>query len=184
VHARDLAQDLPVVRVDDNALTAARLIATRRLPAIAVLDRTERPVAVLPASQVLRFLIPAYVQDDPSLARVLDEPTADRCGSELRDRRVGELLPRSPGHVELAAVDGGATVVECAAVMARLRSPLLLVVERGRLLGLLTAAHLLEALLDPPPPSRPLNRRRRSSAATHTHSTPPRSPRPSPTRSG
>ena len=31
--------------------------------------------------------------------------------------------------------------------MARLRSPVLVVVEKGRVLGLLTASHLLEVLL-------------------------------------
>ncbi|HEY0688871.1 MAG TPA: hypothetical protein VGD71_07500 [Kribbella sp.] len=31
------------------------------------------PYTVLPASQVVRFLVPSYVQDDPSLARVIDE---------------------------------------------------------------------------------------------------------------
>ena len=49
--------------------------------------------------------------------------------------------------MELAAVDGDATVLECAAVMARLRSPLLVVVEDRQVRGVLTAAHLLEVLL-------------------------------------
>ena len=79
VRARDLAQDLPAVGPDDSALDAARLIAERRLPGIAVVDADGRPVAVLPASQVLRFVVPGYVQEDPSLARVLDEAGADGC---------------------------------------------------------------------------------------------------------
>ena len=61
--------------------------------------------------------------------------------------RVGDLLPSGRQRVELAAVDGDATVLECAAVMARLHSPLLVVVEEGQVRGLLTAAHLLEVLL-------------------------------------
>ncbi len=32
-------------------------------------------------------------------------------------------------------------------ILARLRSPVLVVVEKGRVLGLLTASHLLEVLL-------------------------------------
>ena len=59
----------------------------------------------------------------------------------------GTCCPSGRHRVELAAVDGDATVLECAAVMARLRSPLLVVVENGRVRGLLTAAHLLEVLL-------------------------------------
>jgi CBS domain-containing protein len=56
--------------------------------------------------------------------------------------------------VELAAVDGDTTVLECAAEMARLRSPLLVVVDGdGHVLGLLTASHLLEKLLPDQPAS-------------------------------
>jgi CBS domain-containing protein len=148
VRARDLAQDLPTVGPDDPALTAARLIADGRLPGIAVVDGSGHPVAVLPASQVLRIVVPGYVQDDPALARVVDEPGAERmCLQSLAEERVGNLLPTGRHRMDLAAVDGDATVLECAAVMARLRSPLLVVVEDGRVRGLLTAAHLLEVLL-------------------------------------
>jgi CBS domain-containing protein len=148
VRARDLAQDLPTVSPDDSALAAARLIAARGLPGIAVVDAGGRPVAVLPASQVLRSVVPGYVQEDPPLARVMDEAGAERlCMESLAGERVGDLLPASRHRVELAAVHGDATVLECAAVMARLRSPLLVVVDDGRVRGLLTAAHLLEVLL-------------------------------------
>lgn len=147
VRARNLAQDLPVVGPDDDALTAVRLIAERRLPGIAVVAADGSPVAVLPGSQVLRVLIPAYIQDDPSLARVLDEASADTCADALAGKRVRDLLPRDRHRVELAAVDGDATVVECAALMARLHSPLLVVVDEGHVQGLITTAHLLEVLL-------------------------------------
>ena len=165
VRARDLAQELPTVAPDDPALTAARLIASRRLPGIAVVDGGGRPVAVLPASQVLRFIVPGYVQDDPRLARVVDEAGAERlCLQGLAGERVGELLPGgdSRHRVELAAVDGDATVLECAAVMARLRSPLVVVVEDGQVRGLLTASHLLEVLLpaeDADPGGQPASRK-------------------------
>jgi CBS domain-containing protein len=148
MRARDLAQALPTVRPDDPALTAARLIAERRLPGIAVVDAGGRPVAVLPASQVLRVVVPDYVREDPALARVVDEADAERlCVQGLAEERVADLLPPGRHRVELAAVDGDATVLECAALMARLRSPLLVVVEDRQVRGLLTAAHLLEVLL-------------------------------------
>lgn len=148
MRARALAQDLPTLSLDDEAWAAARLIASRRLPGIAVVDPDGRPVAVLPASQVLRSVVPAYIQEDPPLARVVDERSADRlCAEGLAGKRVRDLLPSGRHRVELAEVDGDATVVECAAAMARLRSPLLAVVDDGQLRGLLTASHLLEMML-------------------------------------
>lgn len=147
VRARDLAQDLPTVRPDSDALAAARLIASRRLPAVAVVDADGNPVAVLPASQVLRLVVPTYIQEDPHLARVVDEATADRSAGALAGKKVGDLLPARGQRVELAAVEGDATALHCAALMARLHSPLVVVTDNGRVHGLLTAAHLLEVLL-------------------------------------
>ena len=153
MRARELAEELPTVGPDDAAWDAARLIAGNRLPGVAVIDRDGRPVAVLPASQVLRWVVPSYIQDDPSLARVFGEADADRmCSEELTGKRVRDLLPAKAHHrVELARVGGDATVVECAAEMARLRSPLLVVVDDGQVRGLLTASHLLEKLLPAEP---------------------------------
>ena len=41
------------------------------------------PVTILPASQVVRLLVPRYVLDDPSLAGVLSESMADRVADKL-----------------------------------------------------------------------------------------------------
>jgi CBS domain-containing protein len=94
-------------------------------------------------------VVPPYIQDDPSLARVLGESDADRmCADGLTGKRVRDLLPGKDHRVELAAVDSDATVVECAAEMARLRSPFLVVVDSGgHVHGLLTASRLLAKLL-------------------------------------
>lgn len=145
--ARDVTEEYPLVRSDDGALEAAEMIAGRRLPGVVVVDAAGRPLTVLPGSQVLRFLVPPYVQEDPSLARVFDERTADRCADRLRERRVSELLPREDERRELPVVDGDATVVECAAVMARLHSPLLVVTDDDHVRGVITASRLLALLL-------------------------------------
>lgn len=46
-----------------------------------------------PASQVVRFIVPRYVQDDPLLAGVLNESTADRCAERLSGKKVRDVLP-------------------------------------------------------------------------------------------
>ncbi len=82
MHAEDIVEEFPVVSVDSNALDAARMMAEHRLPGIVVTDSSGLPYAVLPASQVVRFIVPSYVQDDPSLAGVIDESWADQGGRE------------------------------------------------------------------------------------------------------
>ena len=145
--ARNLAQPFPVVELDTNALEAARLLVERKLPGLIVVDAAGRPQTVLPGSQVLRFVLPEYVQEDPALARAYDERTADRLCARLADHPVRKLLPRD--RATLPVVDGGATAIEVAAVMARLHSPLVAVVDRDTLLGAITVAGLLSVLLPP-----------------------------------
>jgi CBS domain-containing protein len=147
MRAAELAEDFPVVTVDSDALDAARLLAEHRLPGIVVTDNSGKPFAVLPASQVVRFIVPRYVQDDPSLAGVLNESMADRAADKLGGKTVRSVLPDHLTNVPSADVDD--TIIEVAAVMARLRSPLMAVVKDGRLFGVITASRLLAAALRP-----------------------------------
>ncbi len=146
MRARDIAQDYPTVGLDDDALAATRLIAEQQLGAVVVVDEHGKPIAVLPGSQVLNFVIPQYVQDDPNLARVYDEKSADEFAAKLSGRRVREVLPpRELRDVEI--VDGDATVVEVAAVMARMHSPVVAVLDHGEMVGVVTVDSLLRHVL-------------------------------------
>ena len=145
MHAEEIAEDFPVVSIDSGALDAARLLAEHRLPGIMVTDASGKPYAVLPASQVVRFIVPRYVQDDPSLAGVLDESMADRAAEKLGAKTVREVLPEHLVDVPAAHADD--TIIEVAAIMARLRSPLIAVTKDDNLLGVITASRLLAAAL-------------------------------------
>jgi CBS domain-containing protein len=146
VRAGQLAVDYPTVRLDSSALEAARLLSEHLLPGLVVVDDDGRPRAVLPGSQILRFAIPRYVQDDPALARVFDEAHADRLCARLADRRVSELLPA--GSDAPPIVDADATAIEIATLMAGARSPLVAVVAKdGSMIGAITTSRLLGRLL-------------------------------------
>jgi CBS domain-containing protein len=145
MHAEEIAEAFPVVAIDSDALEAARLLAEHRLPGIVVTDTSGKPYAVLPASQVVRFIVPGYVQDDPSLAGVLNETMADRAAERLGGKTVRDVLPEHLRNVPAANADD--TIIEVAATMARLRSPLIAVVKDGELHGVITASKLLAAAL-------------------------------------
>jgi len=145
VHADQIAEDFPVVTVDTGAHVAAQLLAEHQLPGLVVTDESGEPYAVLPASQVVRFIVPSYVQDDPSLAGVIDESMADHCADRLGDKTVRDVLPEHLADVPTVNADD--TIIEVAAIMARMRSPLLAVVKDGQLHGVITASRLLAAAL-------------------------------------
>lgn len=145
VRAEQIAEEFPVVAMDSNALDAVRLLATRRLPGLVVTDRAGTPVTILPASQVVRLLVPVYVQEDPSLAGVLSESIADRIADKLGGKSVEAVLPKP--LPDMATVTAHDTLVEVAAIMARNRLPLVAVMSDARLVGVITAARLLEVAL-------------------------------------
>lgn len=145
MHAEEIAEDFPVVTIDSDALDAARMVAEHRLPGLVVTDESGKPYAVLPASEVVRFIVPGYIQDDPSLAGVLSETVADRAAEKLSGKTVRDVLPEHPQNVPAADADD--TLIEVAAAMARLHTSLIAVVKDGELHGVITASRLLAAAL-------------------------------------
>ncbi len=143
MRARDLAVPFPAVTTDTLVVEAARLLAQQDLPGLVVVDHGGRPTTILPGTDVLQMAVPQYCQSDPALARVVDEATADIFIQQLGDRTVAQALPAR--RRELPVVDGDATALEIAALMARSRSPLVAVVDdQGAFAGAVT----LDALLD------------------------------------
>ncbi len=148
MRARDLAGPFPTVATGMQVIEAAQRMAAHNLPGLIVVDEADRPVTILPGTQVLRMALPRYCQDDPALARVIDEPSADQFLDWLAGRTVAECLPDRPA--ELAVVDPDATLLEIAALMARTRSPLVAVVDdAGAIVGAVTLDALLDRMLAP-----------------------------------
>ena len=143
MRARDVAIKMSTVAEDTPAREAVRVLAAQDLPGLIVVDRGGRPLTVLAGTKVLRMALPSYCQDDPALARVIDEAAADVIFDGIGDRTVADLLPRD--RPELPAVSADATMLEVAAVMARSNVPLVAVVDRDRVM---TGAITLDGLLD------------------------------------
>jgi CBS domain-containing protein len=145
--ARALARPFPTVTLDTDALEATRILAEQRLPGLIVVDDDGLPHTVLPGSQVLRFVVPTYVQEDRALARAYDEKSADALAAKLAGRTVRDMLPKKKDdRLEIPLVAPDATAIEIAAQMAGMRSPVVAVVEENRLLGAITVSALLAHL--------------------------------------
>jgi CBS domain-containing protein len=145
VRAEDLDEQFPIVTMDSDALDAARMIAEHHLPGLVVADTSGKPYAVLLASEMLRFVLPRYVQDDLALAGVLGDAIADHATQNLAGKTVGDILPNHPRNV--TSVDARASAFKVAAEMVQLRTPLIAVTKDGKLHGVITASRLLAAAL-------------------------------------
>ncbi|MFI6800274.1 CBS domain-containing protein [Streptosporangium canum] len=147
MRARDLLTDFSTVTLDTSVLDAARLLAEQDLPGLIVVDESGLPFSILAGTQVLALAVPGYCQDDPALARVVDEAHADAFLHAVAGQTVRQALPPKPR--ELPVTDPGATVLEIAALMARTRTPLVAVVSEGRLQGAVTLQALMDRMLAP-----------------------------------
>jgi CBS domain-containing protein len=136
----------PAVTLATPAIDAARLLARQDLPGLIIVDDTGRPLTILAGTQVLRMALPAYAVEDPTLAHVVDEASADVFPQGLDGRTVRDALPVQ--HRELPVVHDDATVLEIAALMARTRSPLVAVTgQDGGFLGAVTLSVLMDRVV-------------------------------------
>jgi CBS domain-containing protein len=147
MRTRDLAVPLGVVTVDEPLLDAARRMVDESLAGLVIVSEEGKPLAVLPASQVLGLVVPGYVKDDPALAAVVDEASADRLAEKLVGLPVRHVLDDARPDL-LATIDDDATMLEAAAEMARQHTPVLVVVDAaGQAIGTLSARDVLGWLL-------------------------------------
>jgi CBS domain-containing protein len=145
MQAHEIAVTPPTVRIDDPVSKAVQLMVVNRLPGVVVVDESDRPVAVLPGTQVLRLVIPESYRDDPALVRTVDEIHADLFWHGPGNLTVGDCLPSPVPKPATVAPD--ATLLEVATVMATKRSPLIAVIDHnGRFTGAVTLERLLTSL--------------------------------------
>lgn len=143
MHARDLVEPFPTVSLDTLATEVAKMMSDERLPGVIVCDETGSPFTVLLGLEVLRFVIPPYVQDNPALVRVYSEKDSDALYGRLDGFTVRDMLPPKPDLDELPVVGQDATTLEVAAVMARLHRSVVAVIDGNRLLGAVTVSRLI-----------------------------------------
>lgn len=145
MRARDLVGQVPKVEMDLPVVDAARMLADHCLPGLIVVDDMGCPVAVLPGVEVLRLVVPGYIQDSAVIAQVIDESHADMFPEEVSHRTVGQCLPYQ--RLEPPVIGADATVVEIAALMVGTRCPLAAVVDQSfTLLGVVTLESMLKRM--------------------------------------
>lgn len=146
--AIDLAEQIPTVSYQTTGAEAARVVAEYRLSGLVVADEHQVPVAVIPGSQILALILPAYITEDPTLAHAFDEASADQMCARLNHTTIGELLEADElTAMSLPSVLPQDTVVEIASVMVRGHHPLIVVREAdGTYRGTVMMSRVLAAV--------------------------------------
>jgi CBS domain-containing protein len=144
VKALGLAGPQETLPAGASAHEAAQMLSRIQTSAALVVDG-DRFVGILTDEDLIRALLPSYVEEADALARVLEEASSERLWQRLEGRTVRDLIVQDRDQEPI--VDGGATLVEVASVMVRAEARIVAVIEDGRLLGGITIDHLLTHLL-------------------------------------
>lgn len=141
MRARDLA--VPQTSVLPTATVSEAVLAMADRGAILVVGDDGKLLGVVSDAVLLRGLLPAYVQVNEQLAGVLDERTAEKLFERVKNRSITELLRNVDEPPQVAGED---SLIEAASVMLRTASPLIAVVDEGRIIGEISLSDLLRHL--------------------------------------
>jgi CBS domain-containing protein len=143
--ARNLTSPRETLRTDDPASEAARILSRHDVRAILVVDTDDEFAGVISDSELLRRLLPPYLEENESLVRVLEESAAEVLYRSLEGRTVADLMPDD--RDDRPVVDADDTLIEVASAMVRSRASLVGVIDGGRLVGGIAIEDLVAHLL-------------------------------------
>jgi CBS-domain-containing membrane protein len=143
--ARDVMGPVRVVRPEDPAGELVRAFEDPDVRAVAVVTEVGELVGTFSDEDMLRAILPSYLLDDAALAGVLDEEAGAKLYRRLEGKRVKDLVEASRReHPRVAPED---TIIEVAVTMCRSGDPAVLVVESGKVVGVIPVEALLPAML-------------------------------------
>lgn len=145
VQAKDLMRRAAVFHPDDPAEDLVLAFETAGLRAVAVASLDGRLIRMVTDLDLLHALLPPYVQEDPVLARVLEDNAAWALRRRLKGQRVRHVANVRPGSGQ--AVRPEDTLVEVTSAMVQVGDPAIPVVAGDVVVGVIAVDELLPALL-------------------------------------
>jgi CBS domain-containing protein len=145
--ARDVMGPVRVVQPEDSAGELVLAFRDPDVRAVAVVTEVGEVVGAISDEDMLNAILPSYLLDDATLARVLEEDAATELRRRLEGRRVKDLVEADRREHTFVSPDD--TLIEVAVAMSRSSDPAVLVVAEGKVLGVIPVEVLLPALLGP-----------------------------------
>lgn len=144
MRARDLmTPDVITVTPDTPVLGIARLLAERHISAVPVTDAERKPIGIVSEGDLLRQ-VSGFADDKPGFFEALFSDPAKMAAQYARahGRTARDIMT-----TELVTVDEDAAAAEIARQLDKLNIRRVLVLREGRLIGVVTRADLLRAIV-------------------------------------
>lgn len=110
-----------------------------------VVDEAGMVLGLVGVHDILRHLVPSYLDPDGNLAKVMHEDYFDEVFAEQRDVTVADLMSKDD-PVDTVSPDDA--VIKAAALFVEHRRKVLPVVEGGRVVGVITCRGVLKRALE------------------------------------
>ncbi|MBM4053824.1 MAG: CBS domain-containing protein [Planctomycetes bacterium] len=139
---KDIMNSSPkIVRVSDTFEHLIKVLDEEKSHVIFVVDGADRLKGIVTEGDIVKVLVPKYVNEDESLISVIDENYfEDKC-KEKRSVSIEEIMQKS-----LYTVDENDTIIKAAALMVIHRIHTLPVLRNGKLIGFLSRLALIKQI--------------------------------------
>jgi CBS domain-containing protein len=146
--AQRMTRELYAVRPDTSLATVARILEMHDISGVPVIDAAGHPVGVVSQTNLLDSRRPRSRPESPSFfhklrdGQVCATGTADQAHEAIAGTVVDVMSPT------VLNIGPNATVVDAARLMLENRVHRLFVVDRGRIVGVITSTDCLSALIE------------------------------------
>lgn len=139
---KDIMDSSPkVVRVSDTFEHLIKVLDEEKSHVIFVVDSEDRLKGIVTEGDIVKVLVPKYVNEDESLISVMDENYFEEKCKEKRNLSIEEIMQKS-----LYTIDEEDTIIKAAALMVIHRIHTLPVLRNGKLTGFLSRMALIRQI--------------------------------------
>lgn len=136
---KDIMDSSPkVVRVSDTFEHLIKVLDEEKSHVIFVVDSEDRLKGIVTEGDIVKVLVPKYVNEDESLISVMDENYFEEKCKEKRNLSIEEIMQKS-----LYTIEEEDTIIKAAALMVIHRIHTLPVLRSGKLTGFLSRMALI-----------------------------------------
>lgn len=143
MYVRDVLLSDPVTTTPEEPFGALiKRLTNRRQATAVVLDAGSRVVGLVGIHEILRKIVPHYVDLDDKLMEILHEGYFEERLDRLKDTHVNDVMTREWNGV---ALDDA--LIKAVALIIEKHRNTLPVIDNGRFVGVVTRRHLLERVV-------------------------------------
>lgn len=136
-----MSRDVKFVRPDSNAKEALKLLLSEGTSGMPVIDKDGRPVGVFTEKEILKAVLPGYVQDVGAFIYAEDSKSTLKKIAGLEKILVKDIM-----RVEISTIQEETSVSEASRIMLTRSERRIIVLKDGKAVGVITRCDVVKAL--------------------------------------